>query len=143
MTEPQQRHAEIVRRGFDAFETMDMDAFTADWAPDVVWNVEGYKDWPGSRTEYVGAPEILAEFGKFLGSVKSQHLSGLEVTALDDERVLAIYVERRITEDNPIPVDLDVGILYWFDDASEKIVRIEVYTGHDEARRAAAATGRR
>lgn len=136
------RNVEIVRRGFDAFETMDMDAFTADWHPDVVWNVEGYKDWPGSRHEYRGAPEILAEFANFLGSVRSQHLSGLEVVALDEERVLAIYVERRITEDNPIPVDLDVGILYWLQDDGQ-IVRIEVYTGHDEARAAAAADAER
>ena len=132
----QQRNVEIVRRGFDAFETMDMDAFTADWAPDVVWNVQGYRDWPGSRTEYVGAAEILGEFANFLGTVKSQHLSGLEVTPLDDGRVLAIYVERRITEEKPIPVDLDVGILYTFG-PDDRIARIEVYTGHDEARRAA------
>ena len=135
-------NVDIVRRGFEAFQTMDMDAFTADWHPQVVWNVEGYRDWPGTQREYVGAAEILAEFAKFLGTVKSQHLSGLEVEALDDERVLAIYVERRITEDNPIPVDLDVGILYWLDDAGA-ITRIEVYTGHDDARRAAAATGSR
>ena len=43
------RNVEIVRRGFDAFETMDMDAFIADWHPDVIWDVRGYRDWPGSR----------------------------------------------------------------------------------------------
>ena len=40
---------ELVRRGFDAFETMDMEQFTAGWAPDVLWDVSGYDGWPGSR----------------------------------------------------------------------------------------------
>jgi ketosteroid isomerase-like protein len=31
VAERQQRNVEIVRRGFEAFQTMDMDAFTAGW----------------------------------------------------------------------------------------------------------------
>jgi ketosteroid isomerase-like protein len=105
------RKVEIVRQGFDAFETMDMDAFVADWHPDVVWDVRGYRDWPGSRTEYRGAPEILAEFANFMGTVRSLVVTVHEVVALEDGRVLAIYTERRLNEGDPAPVELDIGIL--------------------------------
>jgi ketosteroid isomerase-like protein len=128
---------DIVRRGFDA-ETMDMDAFTADWAPDLVWDVHGYEDWPGDKTQYTGAPEILAEFGNFMGSVRALEVTDLEITELDDNRVLATYHERRINEGESQPVHLDIGIVYEFD-GEGTITRIEVYTGHDQAKRAAGA----
>ena len=49
------KHEQIVQRGFDAFETADMDAFTADWHPDVVWDLRHHETWAGDRYEYVGA----------------------------------------------------------------------------------------
>jgi ketosteroid isomerase-like protein len=128
-------NVDIVRRGFDAFQTMDMDAFTADWAPDLVWDVHGYEGWPGDKTQYVGAPEILAEFGNFMGSVRALEVTDLEVTELADNRVLATYHERRINEGDQEPVHLDIGIVYELADG--KVTRIEVYTGHDRAREAA------
>lgn len=127
--------ADIVRRGFAAFETMDMDAFIADWAPDVVWDVHGYEGWPGSKTEYTGAPEILAEFGNFMGTVRALQVTNLEVTELADGRVLATYHERRINEGESEPAHLDISIVYEL--ADDQITRMEVYTGHDNARRAA------
>lgn len=132
-------NVEIVRRGFDAFETMDMDAFVADWHPDLVWDVHGYEDWPGARTEYKGPPEILAEFANFMSTVRALEVNDLEVTGLDDDRVLATYSERRINEGDVSPVTLDIGIVYQLTDG--KMTRIEVYTGHDKARRAAGLAG--
>jgi ketosteroid isomerase-like protein len=117
---------EIVRRGFDAFETMDMDAFTADWAPDVLWDVSGYENWPGSKTQYRGAPEILAEFGSFMGTVRALEVTDLNVTPLDDGRVEATNRERRISDGNKEPELLDIRILYEFD--GDAISRIDVAT---------------
>jgi ketosteroid isomerase-like protein len=132
------REVEIVRRGFDAFASMDMDAFTKDWHEGLVWDVSGYDDWPGSRTSYTGAPEILQEFGNFMGSVRALEVTNLEITPLDDGRVLATYHERRINEGHTEPVHLDIGIVYEFASPDDgKIARIEVYTGHERARRAA------
>src|SRR3954466_8948343 len=130
------RNVEIVQRGFEAFETMDMDAFTRDWHERLVWDVSGYDGWPGSKTEYVGAPEILAEFGGFMGSVRGLQVTDLEVTPLEEGRVLATYHERRINEGEAEPVHLDIGIVYELQ-ADGTITRIEVYTGHPRARQAA------
>jgi ketosteroid isomerase-like protein len=135
MSDEAEKNVEIVRRGFEAFETMDMDAFTADWHPQLVWDVSGYDGWPGSKTSYVGAPEILQEFGGFMGSVRGLQVTDLEVTPLEDGRVLATYHERRINEGDTEPVHLDIGIVYELD--ADWITRIEVYTGYDRARRAA------
>ena len=118
---------EIVRRGFEAFETMDMDRFTADWHPELVWDVSGYKDWPGSKTTYVGAPEILQEFGNFMGSVRALEVQDLQITARDDGRVEATYKERRINEGDDQPVILHIGIVYDFGE-QDLITRIEVRT---------------
>jgi ketosteroid isomerase-like protein len=131
------RNVEIVRRGFEAFETMDMDAFTQDWHESLVWDVSGYDDWPGSKNSYTGAPEILQEFGSFMGSVRALQVTDLEVTPLPEGRVLATYHERRLNECEAEPVHLDIGIVYEFEDDGEKITRIEVYTGHARARKAA------
>jgi ketosteroid isomerase-like protein len=128
-------NVEIVRRGFDAFETMDMDAFVADWHPELVWDVSGYDGWPGSKTSYTGPAEVLQEFGNFMGSVRGLEVSKLEVKGLEDGRVLATYHERRINEGEAQPVHLDIGIVYEIEESV--ITRIEVYTGHDRARIAA------
>lgn len=127
---------DVVRRGFDAFQTMDMDTFTADWAPDTTWDVSGYDDWPGSKTAYKGAPEILAEFGNFMGSVRALEVTDLEITELPNNRVLATYHERRINDGDETPITLDIGILYELKNGT--VTKIEVYTGHDAARHAAA-----
>ena len=36
----------MIKRGFDAFETADMDAFTVDWHADVVWDLTYHETWP-------------------------------------------------------------------------------------------------
>jgi len=133
------RNEQIVRRGFEAFETMDMGAFTKDWADDLVWDVAGYDTWPGSKTSYTGAPEILTEFGSFMGSVRALEVTDLQVKPLDDNRVIATYHERRINEGEEEPVNLDIGIVYEHDRATGTITRIEVYTGHERAWQAAKA----
>jgi ketosteroid isomerase-like protein len=126
---------DIVRRGFEAFQHLDMDGFTADWHPDVVWDLSGYRDWPGNTHEYKGAPEVLAGFGNYLGSARSFEVHGLEVTPLDDGRVLGTHHERRVNEGEDTPLAIEIGVVYTLADG--KVTHVEVYTGHAEARRAA------
>ena len=70
-----------------------------------------------------------------MATVRSLAVTVHEVVALDEQRVLAIYTERRLNEGDPAPVELDIGIVHEF--TGEKITRMEVYTGHANARRAA------
>ena len=130
---PEDPEVELVRRGFDAFETMDMEQFTAGWSPDVLWDVSGYEHWPGSKTCYRGAPEILAEFGQFMSTVRSLRIDVHEVRRVGD-RVLALYTEYRREEGEREEAVLDIGIVYEFGDG--QITRIDVHTGHPNARKA-------
>jgi ketosteroid isomerase-like protein len=132
-------NVDIVRRGFDAFQKLDLDGFTADWHEDVVWDVKNYENWPGDRTEYKGTAEVLAEFAHYLGSARSFEVHGHEATALDETRVLGLHHERRINEGDQTPQDLEIGTLYELD-TNGKVTHVEVYTGHDNARTAAGAT---
>jgi ketosteroid isomerase-like protein len=132
-------NVDIVRRGFDAFQKLDLDGFTKDWHEDVVWDVKHYENWPGDRTEYRGTAEVLAEFAHYLGSARSFEVHGHEALALDDTRVLGLHHERRVNEGDQTPKDLEIGTLYELDDQG-KVTHVEVYTGHDNARKAAGAT---
>jgi ketosteroid isomerase-like protein len=131
-----ERNVEIVRRGFRAFQKLDLDGFTADWRPDVVWDVRGYENWPGSKTEYQGTAEVLDEFAHYLGSARSFEVSGHDAVALDDTRVLGLHHERRVNEGEPAAVYLEIGTVYELD-GDGKVTHVEVYTGHDKARGAA------
>jgi ketosteroid isomerase-like protein len=127
--------ADTVRRAFEGFQRLDMDAFTGDWAENVVWDVSGYQDWPDENTEYKGEAEVIAGFAGYLGSVKKLWVSDLEVTPLEDGRVLGVHRETRVDKDQH-ESQLDIGTVYEFGNDG-KITRVEVYTGHARAREAA------
>ena len=84
--------------------------------------------------EYVGEAEVIAGFAGYLAAVKSLEVSGLEVTPLEDGRILGVHLERRMYETGEDTM-LDIGTVYEFGD-DDRIVRVEVYTGHDRARNA-------
>jgi ketosteroid isomerase-like protein len=130
----QATHEEIVRTAFDSFRRLNLDGFTEDWHPDVVWDVSGYENWPGDRTEYKGTHEVLDGFAHYLAGVRGFEVSGHEVIGVDDARVLGLHNEHRLKEDGT-PVWLEIGVVYHF--AEGRVVKAEVFTGHDAARRAA------
>jgi ketosteroid isomerase-like protein len=120
---------EIVRQGFESFQRLDLDGFTKDWHPDVVWDLTNYEGWSGDKTTYKGTAEVLAGFADYLGSAKSFEVSGLEVKAIDDERVLGLHLERR-----DLTKTIEIGVIYEL--RGGKITNVEVFTGHAKARAA-------
>jgi ketosteroid isomerase-like protein len=121
---------EIVRRGFESFQRLDLDGFTKDWHPDVVWDLTHYEGWTGDQTIYTGSAEVLAGFADYLGSAKSFEVSGLEVTAIDDERVLGLHFEKR-----DLTRTIEIGVIYELH--AGKVTYVRVFTGHAAARKAA------
>jgi ketosteroid isomerase-like protein len=132
-------NVDIVRRAFKGFQRLDLDAFTADWAPDITWDLAGYEGWPGAHTTYTGEHEVVAEFAQYLGSARSFEVSGHDAVALDEARVFGLHHERRVNEGEEAPVHLEIGTLYKLD-SDGRVTHVDVYTGHDEARRAAGLT---
>jgi ketosteroid isomerase-like protein len=121
---------DIVRRGFEAFQHLDLDGFTKDWHPDVVWDLSNYEGWTGNQTTYKGTAEVLAGFADYLGSATSVVISGLVVEPVDDARVLGLHLEGRDHTKT-----IEIGVIYEFHQG--KVTHVKVFTGHDAARKAA------
>ena len=128
-------HEQIIQRGFDAFETADMDAFTADWHPDVVWDLSHHAAWPGDTDRYVGHGEILAAFAEFLSGAETLRLDIHELRELPDGRVMALYTEWRREPGETEAVPIEMGIIHTIEEGTVR--HMEVHTGHDSARRSA------
>jgi ketosteroid isomerase-like protein len=131
-----EHNVEVVRRSFDAFETADMDAWTADWTEDIVFDVNGYEPWTEERKVYRGPTEILEFFGRMMAGVRVIRVHMHEISAVDDDRVIALYTERR-QEHGGEPYPLEVGIVYTLRDG--RFARVQVHSDFEAARRTAAS----
>jgi ketosteroid isomerase-like protein len=127
----------VVRRSFDAFETMDLDAWTADWTPDIVFDASGYAPWKGDVKTYTGPTEVLDFFGHMMAGVRVLKIDMHEISAVDDDRAIALYTETR-QEAGGEPYPLEVGIVYTLRDG--RFARVQVFSDHAAARAACAAT---
>jgi ketosteroid isomerase-like protein len=133
-----ERNVEVVRRSFDAFETADMDAWTADWSEDIVFDVSGYGPWTDPVKTYHGPTDILDFFGRMMAGVRVLTLDLHEISAVDDDRVIALYTERR-QEAGGEPYPLQVGIVYTLRDA--RFARVQVHSSFEAARGTAEGHG--
>jgi ketosteroid isomerase-like protein len=127
-------NVEVVRRSFDAFETADMDAWTADWAEDVVFDVSGYEPWTDPKKRYHGPTEILEFFSRMMQDVRVLTIDMHEISAVDDDRVIALYTETRQVAGG-VPYPLEVGIVYTLRD--ERFTLVQVHSSHASARQTA------
>src|SRR4051812_46125503 len=125
MSASREDNVEVVRRSFDAFETADMDAWTADWTDDIVFDVSGYEPWKDPQKHYQGPTEILEFFGRMMQGVRVLTLDMHEISAVDDDRVIALYTETR-QEGGGVPYPLEVGIVYTLRDG--KFARVQVHS---------------
>jgi ketosteroid isomerase-like protein len=131
-------NVEVVRRSFEAFETADMDAWTADWADDIVFDVAAYAPFTGERKRYEGPTEILEFFGAMMAGVRVLTVDMHEISAVDDDRVIALYTEtRQVHGGEPYP--FEVGIVYTLRDG--RFALVQVHSDHDAARSTAGIRG--
>jgi ketosteroid isomerase-like protein len=128
-------NVDVIRRSFDAFEAKDMDAWLADWADDIVFDVSGYEPWTGERKHFGGAAEILEFFGAMMAGVRVLEVDVREISAVDDHRVIALYSETRQEADAAAPHDVHVGIIYRLRDG--RLSHVQVFSDQLVARRAA------
>ena len=119
---------EIVRESFEAFQRLDLDGFTRHWHPEVVWDVTHLDGWPGTKTHYTGSAEVLKGFADYLASARGLEVGALQVEPIDQNRVLGLHKEWRVSEG----VDIEIGVIYEFADG--RVTHARVYTGHDRAR---------
>lgn len=125
-------NTEIVTRSFEGFETSDMEKFTSDWADDIVFDVSNYEFWPLEQTEFRGAEEVVFVFGQFMSNVRSLEVLNLDVSALGDDHVLALYDEVRREHGSEEPIGLKIGIVYELHGG--RLTRVWVFTDQTRAK---------
>jgi ketosteroid isomerase-like protein len=125
-------NTEIVTRGFEGFESADMEKFTSDWADDIVFDVSNYEFWPLEQTEFHGAEEVVFVFGQFMSNVRSLEVENLDVSACGPDHVLALYDEIRREHGSDEPIALKIGIVYRLRDG--KLRHVWVFTDKGRAR---------
>jgi ketosteroid isomerase-like protein len=125
-------NAEIVTRSFEGFDNADMEKFTSDWAPEIVFNVSNYEHWPLEQTEFHSAEEVVFVFGQFMANVRSLEVNNLQVAEIDGNHVLALYDEIRREHGSNEPVELKIGIVYRLRDSM--LVNVWVFTDQERAR---------
>ena len=125
-------NTEIVTRSFEGFDNADMEKFTSDWHPEIVFDTSGYDFWPLEQTEFRGVEEVVFIFGQFMSNVRSLEVHNLEVSDVDHEHVIALYDEIRRERGSDEPVALKVGIVYRLHD--DKIAHVRVFTDQARAR---------
>jgi ketosteroid isomerase-like protein len=128
----------VVRRSFDHFADADMEAWTAAWTDDIVFDASAYAPWTEEPKTYRGTVEILEFFGRMMAGVRVLTVDLHEVSAVDDDRVIALYTERR-QEAGGEPYPLEVGIVYTLRDG--RLSRVQVHSDFAAARRTAARPG--
>jgi hypothetical protein len=112
-----------------------MDAWTADWAEDIVFDVSAYEPWKGDVKLYRGPVEILDFFGRMMAGVRVLKVDMHEISVVDDDRVIALYTELRQEPGEAAAHAVEVGIVYTLRDA--KFARVQVHSSFASARRTA------
>jgi ketosteroid isomerase-like protein len=128
------RNVAIVRRSFEDFEQADMDAWTAVWADDITFDVSAYAPWTDPQKVYRGPVDILVFFGRMMAGVRVLTVDLHEISAVDDDRVIALYTEHR-QESGGDPYPLEVGIVYTLRDG--RFAHVQVHSDFAAARRTA------
>jgi ketosteroid isomerase-like protein len=129
MSEP---NAEIVRRGYEAYNRGDIDGTAADFAPDCEYIPSGAL--PGGR-DIIHGPE---EYKRYIGWLQSEFDDAhAEIHELVDagDAVLASLTLRGRGRQSGAPVGWALWQVWTFQDG--KVIRGEAFTSPDEAREAA------
>jgi ketosteroid isomerase-like protein len=85
----QHENAEIVRRGYAAFNTADVDALMAIFDEKSSWHTPGRSTIAGDRT---GRDAVFAQFGRYGGETAGTFRAELQYITSDDEgRVVGVH----------------------------------------------------
>ena len=105
-------NAALVRRGYEAFNTADMETLTELFAESASWHTPGRGTLAGDR---VGRDAVFAQFGQYGGQTGGTFRATLQqVLASDDGRVIGIH--RNTAERNGKTLDVTCCIAFEIED---------------------------
>ena len=103
-----EQNLEIVRRGYEAFNTADMAALTELFAEDAAWHTPGRSPIAG---DHQGRDAVFAQFGRYGGGTGGTFKAALQqLFAAEDGRVVGIH--HNSGERNGRQLDTDCCIVF-------------------------------
>ena len=107
-----ERNVEIVRRGYEAFNTADMATLTEIFGEDAAWHTPGRSPVAG---DHVGREAVFAQFGRYGGDTGGTFKAALQqLFAGEDGRVVALH--HNSGERNGTHLDVDCCIVFEVED---------------------------
>ena len=105
-------NAALVRRGYEAFNTADMETLTELFAESASWHTPGRGPLAGDR---VGREAVFAQFGRYGGETGGTFRATLQqVLTSDNGRVIGIH--RNTAERNGKTLDVTCCIVFEIED---------------------------
>jgi ketosteroid isomerase-like protein len=105
-------NAELVRRGYAAFNAGDMDTLTELFHENASWHTPGSSPVAGDRQ---GRDDVFAQFGRYGGDTGGTFKADLKWVAADDEgRVVGVH--HNTGERNGKQLDTDACITFEIED---------------------------
>ena len=105
-------NAALVRRGYEAFNTADLETLTELFAESASWHTPGRGPLAGDR---VGRDAVFAQFGQYGGQTGGTFRATLQqVLTSDDGRVVGIH--RNTAERNGKTLDVTCCIVFEIED---------------------------
>ena len=103
-----ERNVEVVRRGYEAFNTADMAALTELFAEDAAWHTPGRSPIAG---DHRGRDAVFAQFGRYGGDTGGTFRAELQqLFAAEDGRVIGLH--HNSGERNGKQLDTDCCIVF-------------------------------
>ena len=82
---------DVIRRGYEAFSTGDMDTLRELFEPDIVWHVPGRNAISG---DHRGPDAVIGFFGKTFEITSGTFQADLHDVTANDEHAVALHVAR-------------------------------------------------
>ena len=112
----QMTNADVVRRGYQAFNEADIDTILRLWSEDATWTTPGQSSAAGTAR---GKEAVLAQYGRYgcetNGTFQAQLLGVFEA---DDGRVVGLH--HNVGERNGNKLDTDCCIVFEVEDGKIK-----------------------
>ena len=111
-----QENADVVRRGYEAFNTGDVETLTELFDPKASWHTPGRSPIAG---DHEGREAVFAQFGRYAGDTKGTFKATLQaVLTSEDGRVIGIHHNTAEKDGR----QLDVGCCIVFEIKDGRIV---------------------
>jgi ketosteroid isomerase-like protein len=125
------RNVDIIRRSWAAWMERDMDRASAEWDPDIVWDITRHEDAPD--TVHRGIADVIAMIGNWLTYFSAYELTVERYEPAGDNVLLLL---RRRARDRSAQIADRLAAHVWTV-RDGKVVLIRSYSDVEEARREA------